>query len=181
MNRRSSVPAAEQILSVDELISLCYSRIKTVAQRERRRWPQLSDPQTTELVNSAYLRLARSREWRSIEDFMAAAAKATREVLVDDARARTALKRGGRDTPLPLDAVAEPAAEPDRALLELDESLEALAGFDPRLAQLVECRFFAGYTEEETARVLKVTSRTVRRDWTKARAWLQQRLSEPLR
>ena len=174
---------APQALDIDELVSLCYAQLKRLAQRERRRWPSLSDPQTTELVSSAYLRLARSRQWLSIDDFMAAAAKATREVLVDDARARKASKRGGGVAALPLESAEEPAS-PDphggERLIELDRILTELEAMDGRLAQLVECRFFAGYTEEETARILKISDRTVRRDWIKARAWLQQRLGQGL-
>ena len=167
-------------LEVDELVSLCYAQMKRAARRERRRWPQLSDPQTTELVSSAYLKLARSRRWRSVDEFMAASARAAREVLVDDARARTALKRGGRDADLPLHEVAEPADEQqqaDQRLLDMDTALAELEQLDERLARLVECRFFAGYTEAETAQILELSDRTVRREWIKARAWLQQRLA----
>lgn len=167
-------------LDVDELVSLCYAQMKRAASRERRRWPQLSDPQTTELVSSAYLKLARSRQWRSTDEFMAAAAKAAREVLVDDARARTALKRGGRAQDVSLDEAAEPIADQllaDQQLLDIDQALAELEQLDQRLARLVECRFFAGYTETETAQILDLSDRTVRREWIKARAWLQQRLS----
>lgn len=167
-------------MDVDELVSLCYAQMKRAASRERRRWPQLSDPQTTELVSSAYLKLARSRQWRSTDEFMAAAAKAAREVLVDDARARTALKRGGHVNDLPLDEAVEQVAEQlvaDQQLLDIDAALADLEQLDLRLARLVECRFFAGYTESETAQILGLSDRTVRREWIKARAWLQQRLS----
>lgn len=166
-------------LEVDELVSLCYAQMKRAARRERRRWPQLSDPQTTELVSSAYLKLARSRQWHSVDDFMAAAAKAAREVLVDDARSRTALKRGGRNRDLPLHEVEEPVAEQkmaDQHLLDMDQALAELEQLDERLARLVECRFFAGYTETETSTILGLSDRTVRREWIKARAWLQRRL-----
>lgn len=168
-------------LDTDALTRLCYDRLKRIARNERFRWPNLSDPQTTELVNSAYLRLARSRDWESESAFMAAAANTCREVLVDEARKRTALKRGGKADPLPLDAVTEPAghADPDTELLALDGLLTDLAELDERLARVVEFRYFAGYSNAESAELLGVNEKTVRRDWLKARAWLRQRMSLP--
>lgn len=166
-------------ISVDALVQLCYARLKSVARRERRRWPGLTDPQTTALVNAAYLRLAESREWDSEQAFMAAAANTLREVLVDDARKRHALKRGGKATPLPLDAVTEQGTnDPDAELLALDAALSDLSALDARLSQVVVCRHFAGYTNAETAELLDVNEKTVRRDWIKARAWLRMRLGE---
>ena len=109
---------------VDELIELCYTRLKSTARRERRRWPGLDDPQTTALVNSSYLRLARSRAWPNESAFMAAAANTVREVLVDEARRRHAQKRGGKAVPLQLEAVTEAAyLDPNAELLALDLSL----------------------------------------------------------
>ncbi len=166
-------------VSVDQLIELCYSRLKVSARRERRRWPGLDDPQTTALVNSSYLRLARSQDWPSEAAFMAAAANTVREVLVDEARRRHAQKRGGKSKPLPLEAVTEPSyndSDADAELLALDGALASLCELDQRLAAVVECRYFAGYSNDETAALLGVTEKTVRRDWVKARAWLRRHL-----
>lgn len=136
--------------------------------------------QTTALIHEAYLKLARAAPWQNRRHFLAAAAIAMRQVLVDDARARLTLRRGEGQVPLSLDAdgVHEVPAgdEADERVVAVSEALERLARLNPRLAQVVECRYYAGYSEAETAEALGVTDRTVRRDWVKARAWLYQEL-----
>lgn len=138
--------------------------------------------QTTALIHEAWIKLARGGHWESRQHFLAAAALAMRQILVDDARARLRLRRGGGERPLSLDDESMPidvaASEPDAQLVAVGEALEQLAALNPRLAQVVECRYFAGYTEPETAEALGINERTVRRDWIKARAWLYQSLGD---
>ncbi len=131
---------------------------------------------TTALVHEAWLRLQRSQHWNDERHFLRAAALAMRQALVDHARAQLAAKRGGRAPDSLDDCAIEPYWISDRKLLDLDEALQRLAVLSPRLTQVVECRFFGGYSDAETATILGVTSRTVRRDWIKARAWLYQEL-----
>lgn len=168
------------------MLIACYDRLKASARRELRHWPNLTLAQTTAVVHDAYFKLARDNHWASLDAFLMAGASAIREVLVEQARARNALKRGGRSRPVSLDAVAEPGdphALADARLLDLDAALDELRAMDAgadgtsRLVRVVECRFFAGYTLDETARLVGVTRRTVDRDWTRARAWLIARLN----
>jgi RNA polymerase sigma factor (TIGR02999 family) len=102
-----------------------------------------------------------------------------RQVLVDDARARHRLKRGGGERPVPLDSVPDPAAPPDRSdeILAVDRALARFAAVDPRAAHVVECRYFAGLSVEETAAALDVSTATVKRDWAAARVWLFQEIA----
>lgn len=135
--------------------------------------------QTTELVHEAYLRLCPQLEL-GVEDrahFFAISARAMRQVLVDHFRRRSAIKRGGGDPPLSLDEGLVPVAERGRVLLDLDHALEQLAGLNPRLARVVELKFFGGMTEEEIALALGLSVRTVRNDWRKAKAWLARELA----
>ncbi|MBC6942538.1 MAG: RNA polymerase subunit sigma [Xanthomonadales bacterium] len=131
---------------------------------------------TTALVHEAWLRLQRNPRWNDERHFLRVAALAMRQALVDHARAQQTAKRGhgGHDTPA--QAAHEPFWVSDEQLVALDEALQRLAALSPRLARVVECRFFAGYSDAETATVLGVTTRTVRRDWIKARAWLYREL-----
>ena len=135
--------------------------------------------QATALVNEAYIRLVDGKavEWHDRAHFLAVAAMAMRHILVDHARERQALKRGGERQRVDLDENALAVEHQSQEVLELDEALMGLARIDARLAQVVECRFFGGLTEEETAEALGVTARTVRRDWTKAKALLYARLN----
>jgi RNA polymerase sigma factor (TIGR02999 family) len=128
---------------------------------------------TTGLVHETYIRLVdQSRvEWRDRGHFLLVAGWAMRRILVDYARRNRAARRGGGSVRFTLDADV-PAAERSEMVLALDEALERLAALDRRLSQVVECRYFGGLTEEETADVLGVTRRTVQRDWAKARGWL---------
>lgn len=166
------------------LLALVYDELRTMARRQLRRRRPGQTITTTALVHEAYLRLVdhESATWRDRSHFFAVAALAMRHVLVDAARRRVAKKRGGEDVRVPLDDLRMGATEPDaeaRAieLLAMDRALTSLAALNERLSQLVELRFFAGLTEEETAEVLGTSERTVRRDWRKARAFLFQALS----
>lgn len=143
---------------------------------------------TTGLVHEVYLKLVGQRkvDWSNRGQFFAIAAQAMRRLLIDYARRHRRLRdrvrydsldaenQNSRDGAAP--AIRLAAAERSDSMLALDEALERLGRFDERLARVVECRFFAGYTEEETAEALGVTTRTVTRDWAKAKAWLQREL-----
>lgn len=155
-----------------------YPELRRLARRERRRGGPQTGPQTTSLVHEAWFRLNGRSNYNDHGHFLCAAALAMRHVLIDAARARMRMKRGLGvvQTTLNEDALAA-TTMPDETLVELDQAIERLAVFDPRLASIVECRFFAGYTEGETADALKVNERTVRRDWVKAKAWLYKELN----
>jgi RNA polymerase sigma factor (TIGR02999 family) len=138
-----------------------------------------NDWQATELINESYLRLIgwRGVEWQNRAHFYATSAQMMRRVLVDGARGRQAVKRGAGAQTVPLDAVQLTAPDPDVNVIALEEALVELAAIDPRPSQVVELRFFGGFSVAETADALNVSSRTVINDWNTARAWLRQRLS----
>jgi RNA polymerase sigma-70 factor (ECF subfamily) len=166
---------------VDRLVPLVYGQLRHLAHAYLARERHAQTLVTTELVHEAYLKLVDHAHvsHRSRSYFFGAAARAMRQVLVDRARHRTRLKRGGGHDAVELDAdllaVNELAAE----ILDLHRALERLEQVDPRAARVVECRFFAGLDEEETAEALNLSSRTVRRDWTAAKAWLCRTLRSP--
>ena len=164
---------------MDQLYPLVYEQLRRIAHRRLQAERPGHTLGTTGLVHETYLKLVDQNrvEWHDRAQFFALAARAMRRVLVDYARRYGALQRGGglRRVPLTEDAAL---SERGDALLALDEALERLAALNPRLSQVVECRYFAGLTEEETAEVLEVTTRTVQRDWAKARAWLYLELRE---
>jgi len=160
-----------------ELVPLFYADLKRLSRRVRSGAPTSDTIQTTALIHEAWLKLHRTRNWNDRQHFLRAAALAMRQVLVDDARSRLAGIRNHGQRPLPIEAATEVAADaPDERLIAVDEALAELAAFSPRLAQTVECRYYAGYTEAETAEALGLGITTVQRDWAKARAWLFQRL-----
>jgi RNA polymerase sigma factor (TIGR02999 family) len=163
----------------DRLFSIVYHELRRIAHRQL--FGERGDHTlgTTGLVHEAYLRLVdQSRaQWADREHFFAIAARVMRRVLVDYARQRQAEKRGGAMARVDLEDVSIPMDERPQILLALDEAIGRLTMEDERLGRVVECRFFGGLTEEETAAALGVTSRTVRRDWVKGRAWLYQALA----
>ncbi len=171
-----SLPPAVRRLA-DELLPLFYADLKRLARRERARAGAGGTLHTTALVHEAYLKLRETRSWNDESHFFRAAALAMRHALINHAEARRAAKRGGGVPHLSLDQALEIGVASDEALLALDEALHRLARQSARLAQVVECRFFAGFDESETARALGLSGRTVRRDWTLARAWLYRELS----
>jgi RNA polymerase sigma factor (TIGR02999 family) len=161
-----------------ELLPLLYDDVRRLATRERRRVRAGATLQTTALVHEAYLKLLHVARFNDRQHFLRAAALAMRHILINHARDRLAAKRGGGASHVELDeSVDVPAAE-DGVLVEINDALLRLAALSPRLAQIVECRFFGGLTDDETAEALGLTDRTVRRDWVKARAWLRRELSE---
>jgi RNA polymerase sigma factor (TIGR02999 family) len=162
----------------DQLLPLVYHELRRTARRELAVRP--SDTlSTTALVHELYLKLSRSprSDWRNRSHFLGVAAVAMRHILVDRARRRTAEKRGGAHRNVTLDDDLTATDAQAEWLLELHEALDQLALLDARLARVVECRFFGGMTEQETAEALGVTERTVRRDWVKARGLLYQALA----
>ncbi len=157
-----------------QLVPMVHDELRRIARRALR-GESRRPLQTTELVHEAYLRLVGRREadWQGRGHFMAVAARVMRHLLVDAARRRDAQRHGGGARPVTLDAfVPAPAAGGGPELLDLDRALAALAALDPRKAKIVELRYFAGLTIEETAQALELSTMTVSREWTKARALL---------
>jgi len=159
--------------AMERLFSTVYKELRRIAHRQLQLERTGHTVGTTGLVHETYLRLVDQTrvEWRDRAQFFGAAAWAMRRILVDYARRNRAARRGGGSVRLTLNDDV-PAAERSEMLLALDESLDRLTALDRRLGQVVECRYFGGLTEQETAEVLGVTRRTVQRDWAKARGWL---------
>lgn len=163
--------------AMDRLMTVVYDELRAVARRQLRRWRPGQTLDTIALVHEAYLRLvdhARA-SWQDRTHFLSVAGIAMRQILVDAARRRTAKKREGLR--ISFDELRPGQGGPDASvqaveILALDEALTSLAARNERLSRLVELRFFAGLTEEETAQTLGTSERTVRRDWLKARAFL---------
>ncbi|HEX6199049.1 MAG TPA: sigma-70 family RNA polymerase sigma factor [Thermoanaerobaculia bacterium] len=162
----------------DRLFPLVYDELERIASRQLRREHGERTLLTQGLVHEAYLRMAdqQAPEWQDRAHFFAIAARVMRQVLVDYARRRQAAKRGGDWQQVTLGG-ADPAFEVAlEEVLSLDSALDRLEALEPRLRQVVECRFFAGMEETEIAAALGVSTRTVQRDWVKARAWLHKEL-----
>jgi RNA polymerase sigma factor (TIGR02999 family) len=166
-------PGAEQFLRL-------YGELRQIAERMLRREAPGHTLQPTALLNEAWLKLGGhdGPDALSREHFLAIAARAMRQVLVEYARRRHAEKRGGDLSPVTFADELVGVSMPIEDLLGLDEALTRLGAHDARLARVVELRFFAGLSEEEIAATLGVTTRTVQRDWVKARAWLQTELAD---
>lgn len=168
----------------EELLPLVYDELRAMAHHQLQRERQDHTLNTTALVHEVYLKLVDQTRatWEDRAHFFAIAARVMRRVLIDYARRYRAAKRpeGEARQRVSLDATADEtfAAAEERAevLVALDEALTRLAAVEARLAQVVECRFFGGLTEEETATALGVTARTIRRDWIKAKQWLRDAL-----
>ncbi len=163
----------------ERVFPLIYDELRRIG----RRWIRQAQPQTlqiTALVHEAYLRLTgdSSKQWETRGHFFGVAAKAMRHILVDQARAGMAAKRGGALKPLPLNDALDLAPDRLPELVLLDDSLTALAKLHPRQSQVVELRFFAGLSVEETAETLEVSVETVARDWRAAKAWLHCELKK---
>jgi RNA polymerase sigma factor (TIGR02999 family) len=171
---RSGDPAAWE-----KLIPLVQPELRRLAHHYMSRERPGHTLQTTALIDDAYLQLADNShpQWQNRAHFFAAAAQLMRRIMVDHARQRQALKRGGGAIRVTLDEAAAVTQTRAAELLALDEALENLSAFDPRKARVVEMRYFGGLTMEEIAEVLKIHVNTVTRDWTAARAWLLAALS----
>jgi RNA polymerase sigma factor (TIGR02999 family) len=162
-----------------DLLPLVYDELRRLACRRLEREVPGQTLQATALVHEAYLRLVGGdpgRRWDGRAHFFAAAAEAMRRILVDRARARRRLKRGGCSRRVDIDMAAVPLDAPGDDLIVLDEALTDLGRDDPLCARLVALRFFAGLTQAEAAETLGLSSRTADRHWAYARAWLYDRL-----
>lgn len=164
----------------DHIFGVVYEELRQAAHQRLLRHRPGETLNTTALVHEAYLRLVdHSRvRWGDRAHFLALASRAMRYVLIDHSRARMAQKRAGREQQVPLDAVqvAEETSAAD--LLSLNEALDQLSRYSPRLGQLIEYRFFGGLTHEEIAEIMEVSVPTVKRDWARARTWLFRALQE---
>ena len=160
-----------------------YPELRLMARRYMKNERQANTLQTTALVHEVYLRLVdvTKVEWHQRAQFFAMAAQMMRRILVDAARARGADKRGGRALKVNLDETAVLSSMANRSILALDEALTAFAQIAPRQAKVVELRYFGGLTEEEIVAALKISPRTVRRDWDLAKAWLSRELSHRIK
>jgi RNA polymerase sigma factor (TIGR02999 family) len=160
--------------AVERMMPVVYEELRRIARRQLRHEGVGHTLNTTALVHEAYLRLAAPShlDVSGRAEFLSIAAMAMRRVLIDYARQRTAQKRGGVQMRVELDDIEVAADDRAEQLVALDEALTSLAASNPRLARVVDCRFFGGMSQEETALALQLTPRTVRRDWTKARMWL---------
>jgi len=166
----------------DRLFALVYRELQRIAHRQLLDEPAGQSLQTTALVNEAYLRLAGSsggQSWENRRHFFWAAAESMRRILVDRARSRRRLKRGGDRTRLDidLDHVCRIGSEREPEILDLDDALTKLEAFDPRKAKIVQLRYFVGLTVEETAEIMEVSPRTVKEEWRVARLWLYREIN----
>jgi len=164
--------------ALERLVPLVDRELRQLARRHLRRETAGNTFQTTALINEAYLRLVEGRRIRLRDraHFFALAATLMRHILVDRARARRNLKRGGGLRHMPLNEAFVSSPERGTDLVALDDALDALATLDPRRSRVVELRVFGGLTVEETARAIGVSSQTVMRDWKLARVWLRREL-----
>lgn len=162
----------------EELFQRVYGELQAMAGARMRQERQGHTLQPTALVNEAYLRLASGDEsWQSRAHFFGSAARAMRCILVDHARRHQSSKRGGDAHRVTFNDLDVASREPNLDLLALDAALDALAQEEPRLAEVVNLRYFAGLEISETAEILGISRATVKRDWTYARAWLLERIS----
>lgn len=165
--------------ALEELLPLIYNELRHLAHNFLYRERRGHTLQTTALVHEAYLKLIDQKDarWQNRAHFFAIAAQAMRRILIDSARRHTAEKRGGPQEKISLDEAPDLSLEPDKNLIALDEALTRLHEIDPQQSRIVELRYFGGLTIEETAEVTKISTATVKREWTMARAWLHQELN----
>ncbi len=176
---REGVPGA-----FDRLVELVYPELRRVARQQLKRGrPDGPVLDTTALVHETYLKLVDQTRMQARDrgHFLSIAARAMRQVIVDHARARQSEKRGAGAPHVPLDGREVAVQAHAEHLLAVNHALDRLASEDVRLLQVVECRFFGGYSEAETASALNVSARTVERDWLRAKAWLREVLEGPAR
>jgi len=166
--------------ALEKLLPLVEEELRRLAGRYMRRENPGHTLQTSALVNEAYLRLIeqKSVHWQNRAHFFGIAAQLMRRILVDHARRRQYAKRGGAAQKVSLDEAAMAPQERAAELVALDEALRQLAAMDERKGRIVEMKFFGGLTTEEVAEVLKVTPRTIEREWRKAKAWLRHAISK---
>ena len=160
--------------ATEKLMPIVYGELKRLARAYLRRERPNHTLQTTALVHEAYLRLVKQEpeQWQGRSHFFGIAAQLMRRILVDHARAHLRKKRGGAAVVVPLDEVLAFSPEHSQELIRLDEALKRLTKLDPRQSRIVELRFFGGMTVEETANYLRISPKTVKRDWAVAKVWL---------
>lgn len=176
--------AAGDATALDRLMPLVYDELRRTAKRYMRRERAGNTLQTTALVNEVYIRLVGTTRipWKNRVHFFAVSAQMMRRILVDAARGRNAVKRGGNlqeiehATPVNFDEMPSVSTERSRELIAIDDALNALAEIDRRKARTVELRFFGGLSVEETGQVLGISPQTVTRDWRLAKAWLRREI-----
>lgn len=164
--------------SLGQLFAVVYDELKVQARRVQR--GDKRGLNTTAIVHETYLKLMACErpEWEHRQHFFRVAARAMRQVIVDEARKRLAYKRGAGADAIDLEQVEPASEEPDEQLLALDNALTRLEAREPRLGQVIEMRFFAGLSVEDAAQVLEVSDRTIKRDWRLARAFLYKELEQ---
>jgi len=165
--------------ALDEITPLIYDELRRLARSHLRRENPGHTLQSTALVHEAYLRMVdqQSVSWQNRSHFYGIAAQMIRRILVDHARAKRTHKRGDAAPRVAIDEALGLHQSPDLDIVALDDALNALAEMDPRQSRIVELRFFAGLSLEETAEALGVSAATIKRDWTLARAWLKRELT----
>jgi RNA polymerase sigma-70 factor (ECF subfamily) len=166
--------------ALDKLFPIVHAELRRIARRQMSQERPGHTLQATALVNEAYLKLAGQEgfEWRNRAHFFAVCAQVMRHILIDHARAHARDKRGGGAVQVSLNDAAMVADEQASDLVALDEALRALENFDPQKGRIVELRYFGGLSIEETAEVLNISPRTVRREWRRSKAWLYRMISE---
>jgi RNA polymerase sigma factor (TIGR02999 family) len=176
----ADLSGAERREVFDRLLPLVYDELRGLARAKLRHERQGHSLQATALVHEAYIRMlgAERPSWNDRGHFFRAAAEAMRRILIDHARKRGRAKRGGDRVQVTLGDVSVGTGLPLEDLLALDEAIQRLEGQDPRMAEIVRLRFFAGLSVEETANALEVSERTVKREWAVARAWLYDAMRE---
>jgi len=167
-------------LAKEQLFPLVYEELRQMARRYLRRQPSGHTFQTTELIHEAYLKLANQgdRTWQNRAHFFGVAAHAMRHILVDYARSKQSQKRGGWPDRVTLSENAVVSSEHSDEIVALDDALKQLAALDERKSRVVELKFFGGLNIEEIAEVLKISDKTVKRDWRFARTWLLRQLAD---
>ena len=187
-NDRSAQPEITQLLldwrngeasAFERLMPIVYDELRRLAGAFMRRQSPGHTLQTTALVNEAYLRLIDSDKvnWQSRTHFFAISAQLMRRILVDAARRKQSQKRGGDRLQVTLDERFDIPLESETDMVALDDALKRLSELSPRQSRIVELRYFGGLTEEQVAGTLEISTRTVRRDWSVARAWLYRELT----
>ena len=174
---------AGQADALEKLVPLVYADLRRMARARIRGRRDGATLDTGALVHEAYLRLVDERraQWQDRRHFYAVAAMAMRQIVIDHARSRSRIKRGGAASETTLGDVLDPVSQDAEELLDLDRALASLEATDPRAVRVVECRYFGGLSEQETADALGVSTRTVQREWLKARAALRSALGGPAR
>ncbi len=168
-------PGDDHGADLEAILPLVYDELRSLARRQLKAERLDHTLQPTALVHEAYLRLVDQErvQWQNRQHFLAVAAMAMRRLLVDHARGRQRLRRGGDQVKVALtESLPTPARDPFAEVVAVDDLMAQLAAFDGRAAQVVECRYFAGLTIEETAAALGLSPMTVKRSWQLARAWL---------